>query len=139
MMAGVRNWIGRFIRRQPAPAPALRGAPESPRIKRYTAMSGYVYEYVYRGFREDGAGRRHSFTVSSDRKTWFDLEVAVDAEGLAGWEKTNGRELNSAERYAVAKLALFEAFDERENPAAMRLPVDVPGERIAALLEKIEL
>ena len=81
----------------------------------------------------------HRFNVSPDRKNWFEVEVAVEDGAVSAWERANGRELNAAERYAVAKLALFAAFDERETPAAMREPVRVESARIAALLESIDL
>ena len=36
-----------------------------------------------------------------------------------------------------AKLALQEAFDERDSPAAMRHPVRVDGAQVAAILERL--
>jgi len=133
------GWISRFFQRAPAPPEALKGIPAKARVKRYTAMSGYVYEYVYLGYRDAAEAREHLFNVSADRKSWFELLVAVEDDGISAWEQDKGRELNAAERYAVAKLALFDAFDERNEPAAMREPVRVPAARIAALLESIDL
>jgi hypothetical protein len=135
----MKSWLGKFIRRGPPPPEPLKGCPAVARVKHYSAMSGYVYEYVYQGYLDTGSVRSHRFKVSADRKVWFDLEVAIEDAGVSAWEQVNARELNAAERYAVAKLALFAAFDERETPAAMRQPVSVPAERIAALLESIDL
>lgn len=133
------GWISRFFQRAPAPPEALKGIPAKARVKRYTAMSGYVYEYAYLGYRDAAEARQHYFNVSADRKSWFELQVAVEDDGIRAWERDKHRELNAAERYAVAKLALFEAFDERAEPAAMREPVRVPAARIAALLELFDL
>lgn len=135
----IKTWIGRFIRRGPAPSEALQGAPATRRIKRYTAESGYVYEYFHQGYRDAGAARRHVFQVSADRKNWFGVEVAVDDEGIREWELANCRELNHSERYAVAKLALFAAFDEGSSPDELRRPVHVPAARITLLLASINL
>ncbi|HNY40349.1 MAG TPA: hypothetical protein PKJ41_08135 [Bryobacteraceae bacterium] len=135
----MRGWIGRFIRRGPAPAAPVESAPVSQRLKRYTAASGYVYEYFNLGHRDESGTRRHRFHVSADRKNWFEVEVAVEDQGIRTWELDNGRVLNSAERYAVAKLALFDAFDEGESPEALRAPVQVPALRIARLLASVDL
>ncbi|MBE0660450.1 MAG: hypothetical protein IH602_22340 [Bryobacteraceae bacterium] len=134
----MKSWLGKFIRRGPPPPEPLKGSPAVARVKHYSALSGYVYEYVYQGYLDTGSVRSHRFRVSADRKVWFDLEVAIQDEGVRAWEQANDRQLNAAERYAVAKLALFAAFDERETPAAMRQPVNVPAQRIAALLESID-
>jgi hypothetical protein len=45
--------------------------------------------------------------------------VRLEAEALAAWEEHSGRDLASNERYAVAKMALFQAFDERPTPELM--------------------
>ena len=133
----MRAWIRRFIRRKPVPLPPLTGAPLTPRVKHYTASSGYVYEYFHQGFRDEPDARRHLFQVSPDRKNWVEVEVAVDGHGIRAWETRNSRQLNHAERYAVAKLALLAALDEGESPAALRRHILVPAERIASLLAAI--
>jgi len=135
----MRAWIGRFIRRASVPLPPLSGAASAPRVKRYTAESGYVYEYFHQGYRDEHEARRHFFQVSPDRKTWFEIQVAIDGSGIRAWELDNSRELNHAERYAVAKLALFGALDEGESPAAVRTPVLVRAEGIARLLASIDI
>lgn len=137
-----RLWQRLFSK--PAPAPteasgALQGVPAAKRIKRYTAMSGYVYEYCYEGYRESHSAREQVFSVSGDRKTWFVLAVYVPHAALSAWEQENERELLPAERYAVAKLALFAAFDERESPAAMRDAVHVSASQVAELLASIDI
>ena len=136
MASLLRKLLG--IGQTPEPAP-LKGRRPVRRLKMYTAMSGYVYEYVYEGYRDHDGGREHVFNVSGDRKTWFMLSVSIPFRAIEEWERAQARTLNEAERYAVAKLALFAAFDERESPAALREPVDVDEARVAALLESIDL
>mgnify|MGYP005834395805 CR=1 FL=1 len=133
------GWLQRlFARRAAAPAP-LKGKRPVARVKSYTALSGYVYEYVYEGYREDADARTHVFTVSSDRKEWFNLDVAIPFSALAEWEGARGRTLNEAERYAVAKLALFAAFDGRDGPLALRAQPVRPGPtQIGELLDSID-
>jgi hypothetical protein len=135
----MKAWIGRFIRREPLPPPPLRGAPASPRVKHYPAASGYAYEYAYLGYRDESGCRRHFFRVSPDRKKWSEIEVQVDGQAVQAWELDNNRELSAAERYAVAKLALFAAFDEGESPEALRAQVQVSAARIAMLLASIDI
>jgi hypothetical protein len=65
------------------------------------------------------------FEVSADRKTSFPVSVLLEEESVASWQREHSRDLNAAEQYAVAKLALFQAFDERLNPAEARLPVHI--------------
>lgn len=109
----------------------LRGVPSVRRQKNYSAESGYAYEYFHEGWRPAGGAREYLFTVSGDRKAWFPLSVFVDEAAV--------RALAENERYAVAKMALFAAFDERESPAVMRDPVRVPAARVAELLSRLGL
>ena len=100
-------------------------------MKTYSAQSGYVYQYFYEGYRAaEGheSGQEYVFSISSDRKNWRDATVFLADEALRGWETAQQRTLTSTERYAVAKLALFQAFDERLTPAAMNDAVRVRGE-----------
>lgn len=131
----LRSW-----RQKKAP---LAGAPRIRRQKTYSARSGYVYQYFYEGQRPlERAGEpgiEFVFRVSSDRKTFFDVPVVLGEPALAGWQQRQGRLLNSTERYAIAKMALFQAFDERENPALMKLEVQVRAADVDAILEALEL
>lgn len=129
------KWLGRLLgRREPPP---MRGVPAVRRQKNYSAASGYAYEYFFEGYREEKGARRYQFTVSADRKSWFGLEVAVEDQAVAAWERRHGRALGDNERYAVAKMALFEAFDERPNPEAMRQAVRVGEAEAERLLERL--
>src|SRR5208337_635001 len=105
--------LSRWFRKKSA---ALTGAPAVRRMKTYSAQSGYVYQYFYEGQRPYLAGEESGvefvFSISADRKTWHPVCVAVAARSLRAWEETHGRDLSSTERYAVAKMALFQALDE---------------------------
>ena len=119
------------------------GAPAIRRLKTYSAQTGYVYQYFYEGHRSfDAAGETGTefvFQVSADRKTWTDLSVLVSTSALAAWEKANERELSSTERYAIAKIALFQAFDERAGPAQMRDDIRVRNADIDGIVERLGL
>lgn len=107
------------------------------RMKSYSAQSGYVYQYFYEGFRAVSGGAEYVFETSADRKTSFPVAVIVEDDAVAAWTAAHGRELTGTERYAVAKMALFQAFDEREDPAQMRHPVRVRPADAAAILEQL--
>lgn len=117
------NWWRKLFPHKP-PEP-LRAVPAVRRQKNYSAASGYSYEYFYEGFRDEGGCRCHVFTVSADRKEWFELRVLVEDRAIDAWAAKHGRPLADNERYAIAKMALFEAFDERPDPQTIRLPVRV--------------
>ena len=122
---------------------ALTGAPPVRRLKTHSAESGYVYQYYYEGyrpFRSGGeTGAEFVFTISADRKTWHPASVLVGDAALAVWETSNGRELCATERYAIAKMALFQAFDERETPALMKEHVRVRPADVEAIVETLDL
>ena len=113
-MWGRRQW-GQWLRR---PAP-LTGAPQVRRMKTYAAQSGYVFHYHYLGQRPwrsaGSSGTEYVFQISSDRRKWRSTSILLGDDALAGRESRLGRVLIAAERYAIAKLTLFQAFDERED------------------------
>lgn len=131
------SWLDRF-RKRPAP-PALRGAPPQPRLKNYAALSGYAYEYVYEGMRDVEQERQYVFRVSGDRRNWFYLSIALRHDAIRRYETANARVLAENEKYAIAKMALFSAFDERPNPEAMREPVVVECATVEALVAQLGL
>ena len=79
------------------------------------------------------------FIVSADRKSSFPVSVFVSDLALDEWQKQHGRQLSSTERYAIAKLALFQAFDQRETPAAMSEEVVVQPLDVAAFLATLDI
>ena len=65
--------------------------------------------------------------------------MLVSAAALRAWEESHARELSSTERYAVAKMALFQAFDERPAPAQMKDEVRVRNADVDAIIETLDL
>ena len=117
----------------------LSGVPPTRRLKNYAALSGYVYEYCFEGYRDVRATREFVFSISGDRKSWSTFQVRLAGDATAAWERERSRSLGDRERYAIAKLALFSAFDERENPAELRGSFDVTPDMAVELLQKLDL
>jgi hypothetical protein len=129
-----------FFSKKPLP---LTGAPAVRRLKSYSAQSGYVYQYFYEGqrpFRSNGeSGIEFVFTVSADRKTFHPVSVLVSESALLGWEQAHDHALSSTERYAISKMALFQAFDERATPDLMKQEVRVRAADVSAINETLGL
>jgi hypothetical protein len=130
----------------PAGAPNNAGmaTPEtSRRIKSYSASTGYVYQYQFQEIQPSRrgihAGKDYVYLVSVDRKTMFPLRVFVRRDAVEHWNKRAGRALSGTEEYAVAKMRLFQAFDELESlsPATHELVVD--DSNLEALLAQLDL
>lgn len=104
------------------------------RIKSYSAANGYVYQYCFhevnRVLLDGAAAGEFIYAISVDRATSFGLRIFVMQAALDAWTRVNGRVLTSSEEYAVAKIRLFQAFDEgmvprtAEGAAELRLMVD---------------
>ncbi len=128
---------------QKKPLPPLAGAPAVRRLKTYSAQSGYVYQYFYEGHRRLAGPAPDAlefvFRISADRKSWTGISVLLDESAMQAWEQGHRRELSTTERYAIAKIALFQAFDERPAPAAMRDPVRVRSADIDGIVETLGL
>jgi len=95
------------------------------RVKSYSASNGYVYQYCFyevnRITYEDRPAGEFIYAISADRNATFPLRIVVVQTALEAWAQANGRALTSSEEYAVAKMRLFQAFDEGE------VPVTAPG------------
>lgn len=135
---GMFRWLRRSRSSPPAP---LTGAPQVRRQKTYSADSGYVYQYFYEGYRvaerEGATGAEYVFDVSADRKDSFPATVFLSDDVTAAWERARERDLNSTERYAIAKMALFQAFDSRENPNQMREDIRVALQEVEGILDTL--
>jgi Zn/Cd-binding protein ZinT len=112
-------------------------------MKTYSAQTGYVYQYYYEGhrpFRAKGdAGVEFVFRVSADRKAWNPVVVRLADGTIGGWQAAHSRELSSTEQYAIAKMALFQAFDERPAPADMKDEVNVRRADLETILDTLDL
>ena len=113
----------------------LTGIPAVRRLKTYSAQSGYVYQYFYEGHRKD----EYVFTVSASGKEWHTTTVMVSDAAVQPWEQANARKLSATERYAIAKMALFQAFDDRPSPASMKDDVQVRAADVDAIVATLEL
>lgn len=86
------------------------------RVKSYSAANGYVYQYFFyevNRIRVNGSPvGEFIYAISADRKTTFALRILVEQSALEAWAAVNGRRLTSSEEYAIAKMRLFQAFDE---------------------------
>jgi len=127
-----------WFRKKSAP---LRGAPAVRRQKTYSALSGYVYQYFYEGQRpmSSQSGTEYVFNVSPDRKTSSQVSVLISDEAMQRWQQESGRTLSATEGYAIAKMALFQAFDERETPEAVSADVQVGPADVRAILASLNI
>ena len=86
------------------------------RIKTYSAADGYVYQYYFfegnRAQRSGSPGGEFTYIISADRQANFPFKIFVKQAALEAWATENGRPLTSSEEYAIAKMRLFQAFDE---------------------------
>lgn len=113
--------------------------PIGPRVKSYSAASGYVYEYSFVGQREHGLEMEYLFDISYDRRTNHRISIWVSERALEPWCAANQRELRSNERYAIAKIALRNAFDERPTPEAMHQRIAPGAEEVILILEELDV
>ncbi|MGB7845297.1 MAG: hypothetical protein WBL63_06755 [Candidatus Acidiferrum sp.] len=117
------------------------------RVKSYSAANGYVYQYCFyevnRVTLDGGPAGEFIYAISADRKTTFGLRIIVRQAALEAWAEANGRSLTSSEEYAVAKMRLFQAFDEGAVPltaeAAASLSLLVDESNLEALLNLLNI
>jgi hypothetical protein len=116
-------------------------APSS-RRKHYASQSGFCYEYWYEGHRSyrsrTDSGTGFVFRILTADET-ASVTVFLSAGVLRAWEQRHGREFSAAERYAIAKMALFQAFDERAGPADMVEAVNVSGADLDTIAESLNM
>jgi hypothetical protein len=136
-MLAVLGWF-RFGKKPPK-AP-LTGAPAKPRLKTYSAASGYVYQYVFAGQRpwleRRRAGVEYAFDICYDRRTNHRVWVLVADDVLDSWVRDNHRSLTNSERYGVAKIALRNAFDARV-PERIEEPIAPGPDEVRAILDEL--
>jgi hypothetical protein len=120
----------------------LNAAPY-PRLKHYSSPSGHHYEYWYEGHRayrsRTDSGTEFVFRIAADRKRGPTVAVFLSTGVLQAWEQSHAREFSAAERYAIAKMALFQAFDERAGPAQMGAAVLVRASDLDAIVATLNI
>jgi len=113
------------------------------RIKSYSAATGYVYQYQFQEVQKTRRGQtpgiEYVYLVSADRKTAFPLSIFVHRSAIESWSRKIGREMTGTEEYAVAKMRLFQAFDEIEDLAAARPELSVDDSNLESLLAQLDL
>ena len=110
-----------------------------PRVKTYSASSGFVYQYQFTGHEAGPDGDHYRFATTQDRRSVFDVVVFLPKTTLGDWETREGRTLTPTERYAVAKMALFAAYDEAQEPKDLPNPIAVDTSEVRAIAEMLDL
>jgi hypothetical protein len=113
------------------------------RVKSYSAASGYVYQYQFhqaqksrRGF---SSGNEYIYMVTADRKNSFPVRIFVRRDAVEKWIARTGRQLTGTEEYAAAKMLLFQAFDQTEDPIVAPLDLVVDDSNLAGLLASLDI
>jgi hypothetical protein len=113
------------------------------RVKSYSAATGYVYQYYFyevektrQGF---SSGTEYVYMVSVDRQRVFPVRIFVRKDALEKWSARTGQQLTGTEEYAVAKMRLFQAFDEIEGLAANSPDLVVDDSNLETLLSQLDL
>lgn len=115
------------------------------RYKSYAAETGTAYQYFFTHSRRvgrpegQGPGIDYVFVVTPDQLPPFILRVFISGRGLELWRQNHGRDLDSNELYAVAKMRLYRAFDQMDVLRKEWLNILVDEDNIEELLEPLDL
>jgi hypothetical protein len=115
------------------------------RYKIYPAETGVSYQYFFDSSRHvnrpegQGPGSDFAFVVTADQRPPFTLRVFVSDRAISAWHTAHGRDLDSNEQYAAAKMRLFRAFDEQEHLNQHRSSLVVDEKNVKELLEPLDL
>ena len=131
----------------PLDTPCMARPDAVRRVKSYSAASGFVYQYyffeVLPARRTGREGREYTYMVSADRRSVFPLKIFVEKDALAASTRRTGRGLTGTEEYAVAKLRLFQAFDELNAPldagGAASIDLRVDQANLDGFLQQLDL
>jgi len=77
--------------------------------------------------------------VSMHRQHVFPLRIFVQHDALEKWSARTGQKLTGTEEYAVAKMRLFQAFDEIEGLAAKPPDLMVDSSNLESLLSQLDI
>ncbi len=114
------------------------------RVKSYSAATGFVYQYYFyeveKAKRGSAAGTEYVYMTSVDRKHVFPVKIFVVKDALEKWAARTGRPFTGTEEYAVAKMRLFQAFDEVEGLSSGKTPdLLVDESNLDALMSQLDL
>ncbi len=119
--------------------PAGHPGKFAPRVKTYSAQSGFVYEYRFVAHGTEKDGDRYRFSATENRRSLPDIILFLPSSAVEAWETAERRTLNPTERYAVAKLALFAALDDAGHPDRIPHPVTVNPAQVRGILETLDI
>jgi hypothetical protein len=74
-----------------------------------------------------------------DRQRVFPVRIFVRKDALEKWSARTGQQLTGTEEYAVAKMRLFQAFDEIEGLTAKTPDLAVDDSNLETLLSQLDL
>lgn len=113
------------------------------RVKSYSAATGYVYQYYFyqveKAREASWPGTEYVYMVSVDRQNIFPVRIFVLQEALQGWSARTGQLLTGTEEYAIAKMRLFQAFDEIEGLDGKTPRLIVDHSNLDLLLAQLDL
>ena len=113
------------------------------RVKSYSAATGYVYQYYFyeveKTRRGSSLGTEYVYMVSVDRRHVFPVRIFIPQEALEKWSARTGQKLTGTEEYAVAKMRLFQAFDEIEGLAPKPPDLTVDSSNLEGLLSQLDI
>ncbi len=115
------------------------------RMKTYTALSGYVYQYYFVGKRPafpdapEMPATEYVFDVTPDRRATYAISVFLRADALDRWAGDHGRDLTEAEQYAAAKLRLLQGLDEMADIGASTRCLRIGPENVEEVVEPLGL
>jgi hypothetical protein len=113
------------------------------RVKSYSAATGYVYQYYFfeveKKRRGSVSGTEYVYIVSVDRKNAFPIRIFVHGDAVEKWAARNGQVLSGTEEYAIAKMRLFQAFDEIESLNEKSPDLAVDEGNLEPLLSQLDL
>ena len=113
------------------------------RVKSYSAATGYVYQYYFYEVEKTRRGKvegtEYVYMASVDRQRVFPVKVFVAKDALEQWSARTGQQLTGTEEYAVAKMRLFQAFDEIEDLAGKPTDLTVDDSNLETLLTQLDL
>ena len=109
-------WGRLFRRKQPSD---FTGTPPLRRIQSYSAQTGYVYQYNFEGARQAENGKEYRFRVRANAREYKNVFVRVPEHLVREWGTAHSRELVDTEQYGIAKMLLFQHFDEATDGGAL--------------------
>jgi len=77
--------------------------------------------------------------VSADRHHVFPVRIFVRQDALDDWAVRTGQKLTGTEEYAVAKMRLFQAFDEIEELNEKTPELVVDSSNLGKLLSELDI